>query len=233
MVSLSLAEKISERANREIQERAIETVLVVGTKNDPPRERLFRSVHKWMGSPKNNYHAQCLLPTVVMEVNRRLGLPFSGSEVEDIARKCEERLLQFDPSQEGLQQWRRERALHNASKSAKVRRERLSERDTAILKDRAKGLTQKAVAAKHGITQGRVSQIEKRHREELRRAETVAMIRAQERIIDRELEKDDEGPFSIEWLMLDAGTRPSGREVDPEEEFYRREAEQIRARQSA
>ena len=121
---------------------------------------LFESGMKWAGSPTNL--GVPVLPALMVinaEVARKHGKPpLDAGEVAGIAKSVERyRARWIERGQFGevgnreRSAWGRERGIKGGLASGKARRKRTEARDRAIVADRIEGLSQRAIARKHGV----------------------------------------------------------------------------------
>ena len=190
-------------ANNENAERAR---LMPG---EDPKHRIILSLLKWAGREKNGCYRIHLLPRLGAELNTRLGDPFEAEELEEIIGETLEKIESFDYSEEGLSAWRSERGRRGGTQSGVVRRAKSAEQDKLILKARESGMTQKAVAARFGVSQSWISQLEKREREE-----EASMARSRQADEYNPLENDQLEDFDFAQFY---DRRPRRTKVTPEE----------------
>ncbi len=124
---------------------------------------LFLAMCRWAGSPHN---LGCDVLPVALEANRGwFDVPLDDGEVQGIAWSVERYRRRWiaqgrfiDVSLEAVS----ERQATRGRASGKARRKVLAERDAAIVEDRASGMTERAIAAKHGISKTAVHHVLRR-----------------------------------------------------------------------
>ena len=133
---------------------------------DPPASAIgrncaiFGALMRFAGHQENQLAD---LAAAAGALNRQLDDPLDAVELVGIVRSVERYRAGWIAqgayySVAEREEWGRARGI----RSGQVRRDRTAERDAAILEDRAAGLSQRAIAAKHGVSRGTVENVLRR-----------------------------------------------------------------------
>ena len=125
------------------------------------RADLLKSLCKWAGHPAN-FHSD--VREAAKGINRQLQDPIDAKDLELLCAWVEIRRWDewtIDQSEEGFREWQ----AKQGRRSGDSRRWRTRKRDAAIVGDRRRGDTLKAIAHRYGLTTGGVRYVVKRETE--------------------------------------------------------------------